>query len=235
MPTAITHRLLAERVFSALPTQIQEKISDASLYYLGAQGPDVLFCLRPFGKDNLGKALHTEETYRFFRILLEESRRRQGVFSYACGYITHYCADVCFHPDIYERMGEKNRILFHHAMEHAYDGVFLEKYGGGKTLFFYRLKPPKDVSLTGVCEALGRYAAQTGRLAPSEEALHRAIGLYYFFSNRRTPLYRKKYAVRADEFFCRSRDESVRLIGRFFFGKVERADFGKHFLTGGAG
>lgn len=236
MPTSITHQLLAEETYKALPEKISAEITSLPHFYLGAQGCDICFMYKAvatFG-DNLGQFTHAVKPLSFFRILWEESRRDENVKSYAYGYITHYAADTVFHPYIYEKMGGKERILKHHSIEHAYDGALLKKYKGG-CLSAYRLPDFAKTGLEGVYNVYARYARVSGREELDRAAFRRAVKFYAAFTFFRLPAYRKKYAFPAERLFEESKARAVKLSAEFFSSRsgVFPADsFGRHYLNG---
>lgn len=235
MPTAITHQLLAEEVYAAMPEAIREKIFSLPHYYLGAQGPDFWFAHGAFSAgENFGRSLHTRRPLLFFRLLSEAGQRNRNVFSYAMGYITHYAADTVFHPYVYGLMEalEREGKYLHHAIEHAVDGALLKSLRG-VPLMLYRLPAVKGIDLRGIYEVYARYARATGRDEPTPDDLARAVRRYYAMNAVRTPLYRAEYALPAAKLFSRAKGESLRLAEIFSSEKELSAhDFGRSFLSG---
>lgn len=236
MPTSITHQLLAEKIYAVLPEKIAREIPSLPHYYLGAQGPDICFLYKPLspGNENFGRFLHAVAPLSFFRILWQDSRKDGFVRSYAYGYLTHYAADVVFHPAVYRAMGEKEKIFLHHATEHAYDGALLEKRKG-VSLFCYRLPSFGKLDVKGIYEVYARYARVNGWGELSFPSFRRALKYYAAFISFRTPFYRKKYARDAEFLFDEGVTTGVKLAGDFFSssdGSFSPERFGKHFLTG---
>ena len=235
MPTAVTHQILAEEVYKSLPDDMQNKIGKLGYYYLGAQGCDILFLYKfiSTASDNFGRFLHKNQPLLFFKILFEEAKKDKSVQAYAYGHITHYAADTVFHPYIYG-LPKGKKTLVHHAVEHAYDGVFLRKFKGEK-LFFYRLPSPKRLNLTGIYNVYARYARESGWGKLQKKAFERAVKYYYALNFTRTPFFKAKNAKRADELFSIAKDRGVRLICAFAKESAEdfaAEDFGRHYLSG---
>lgn len=139
MPSSITHALIAEEAAKRLPEQLQTALSAApEAYFLGAQGPDVFFFAKKANKQegNLGKYLHRNAVYELFSAFLEalptlgEEERRTAA-AYCLGYVTHYCADVAFHPFVYRYL-EQNGLhkREHQRMENDWDVYFARKLRG---------------------------------------------------------------------------------------------------------
>lgn len=137
MPSCITHQLIAEEVCSSLPVPAAEAVRFApDYYYLGAQGPDLFFFYRIFsGKEkNLGRLLHRKHAYEVFLTFYELLRgeffkndSKQKSFAYLCGYLSHYSADVAFHPFVYaylEKYGDEG--FLHQKIENDWDVYFLQ-------------------------------------------------------------------------------------------------------------
>lgn len=237
MPTAITHQLLAEEVYESLPAAARAEIFSPPLYYFGAQGPDVCFAYNPAAPadENFGRLLHTRAPLLFFRLLAAAAKGNGVVRSYALGYIAHYAADTVFHPYVYAvmRAFQREGRYFHHAVEHAVDGVLLKELRG-EGLFSYRLPRPRKIPAE-IYAVYARYACACGREALNEATFRRAVRHYYAANALRTPFYRAVYARRAARLFSEAKQRSLRLIGIFLEEEGEglRAeDFGRHFLTG---
>ena len=185
-------------------------------------------------RHNLGRTIHAVAPLTFFRALWEESKADEYTRSYAYGYITNYDADTVFHPYVYNRMGDRGRSLYHHALEHAYDGHLLKKYKG-KNLLFYRLPVTTKLPVEGVYKVYARYAQACGWGEVNKRAFVRALKNYRFITSFRAPLYQKSYARNVDLLFEQAKELSKRLCGVFFAskeGEFVQEDFGRHYLTG---
>jgi hypothetical protein len=233
MPTFITHQLLAEEVYKALPQSVYSKIGSLPHYYLGAQGCDVCFAYKPVStlKNNFGSFLHAFRPELFFRLLQEEAEKDPFVRSYAYGYLTHYAADTVFHPYIYKEMGEDNGFFRHHSIEHAYDGYLLKRYRG-KGAGAYSLPPLKDLPLDGVFLVYKRYAEMSGWGTLRRTAFFKAVNRYLCLCSVRMPFYRKEQAKDAEELFDEAKKRSLLLAEKFTEKGQDKELFGKHYLSG---
>ena len=125
MSATYTHHLVAAQAFALLPPSVQTVVEPHfPLYFFGAQGADFCFFyrfLRPKTK-NLGSFLHRQGGYNAFCVLSKLSARCLGLFAYSLGFITHYAADVTFHPFVYAQAGKS--ALKHSRIEGAMDVYF---------------------------------------------------------------------------------------------------------------
>lgn len=139
MPSSITHALIAEEAAKRLPEQLQTLISEApEAYFLGAQGPDMFFFAKKTNKQegNFGKYLHRNAVYELFCAFAKalptlSGQERTVAEAYCLGYVTHYCADVAFHPFVYRYL-EQNALKKreHQRMENDWDVYFARKLRG---------------------------------------------------------------------------------------------------------
>ena len=139
MPSSITHALIAEEAAKRLPQPLQTMIAAApEAYFLGAQGPDMFFFAKKANKQegNLGKFLHRNAVYELFCAFVEalpalSGEARTVAEAYCLGYVTHYCADVAFHPFVYRYL-EQNALKKreHQRMENDWDVYFVRKLRG---------------------------------------------------------------------------------------------------------
>ncbi len=138
MPSSITHYLVAQKAKENFPEEIARAAAECDDYYfLGAQGPDALFFFRPLSnrKPNLGRLLHNahvQKLFCFFRDYLsriEDKTQRMRLISYMAGYLSHYAADVVFHPFVYNYLKEhKSKKPVHQLIENDWDVYFLREY-----------------------------------------------------------------------------------------------------------
>lgn len=141
MPSCITHQLIAEYAEQSFPPEALSAISEARAYYfLGAQGPDLLFFYRVLsGKENnLGRLLHRKHRYAVFSAFYDLLRgdffrgeAREKAAAYIYGYLTHYCADVAFHPFVYAYLeAHSGEGFLHQKIENDWDVYFLREKRG---------------------------------------------------------------------------------------------------------
>ena len=138
MPSTITHELVATEAQKRLPDQIQNVIRSApDVYFLGAQGPDPFFFATASKEgQNFGKFLHRSHVYELFCLFEQfleglDAAERDIPLAYCLGYVTHYCADVAFHPFVYRYMElNKLRPREHQRIENDWDVYFSRKING---------------------------------------------------------------------------------------------------------
>ena len=132
MPSSITHELIAKSALALLTEEERTSVERApDYYYLGAQGPDLLFFYEYFaGAKNFGKILHRGRLYEWFSAMHEELSRRTGeerekCLAYALGFCTHLEADAAFHPFVYAYLEEKGlKKREHQRIENDWDVYF---------------------------------------------------------------------------------------------------------------
>ena len=140
MPASITHELVARQAKEQLlSSEIAKRIDAApEYYYLGAQGPDLLFFYRPLSRKepNFGRMLHRERIYETTCAFLITLRRLTGdelkkAQSYVLGYISHCCTDGVFHPFVYNLLREiHGGRVEHQQIENDWDVYFLARHRG---------------------------------------------------------------------------------------------------------
>ena len=127
MPAFLTHRAAGERVLEKLGDGV---IANKGAFYLGCQGPDILFFRNYYpwksAKDSLrlGIAMHHEKVRTLFTKGLEyvkayKKKDADELISYFAGFITHYAIDKNAHPFVFGKSGSNNNI--HHAIEFMWD------------------------------------------------------------------------------------------------------------------
>ncbi len=230
MPAIYTHYLVSRGTLTKLSDDVVETIRPhLSLYYYGCYGPDFCFfykCLRR--KENLGSFLHKQGGFAAFRVLKAFSAS-PALLAYALGYVTHYAADVCFHPVVYQKTSS---ILTHTKLENAIDGYL--KRGAPKASDF-----PPSLSDEDKNELFLAYAAIAAKcnLPPLEKpAFFRAISLFNAYLPMPNALFRGKLPVEkavVDGLFMRSITLSAELCELFLQpASLSALHFGKNYLTG---
>ena len=103
MPAATTHAEFAKSVYEVLPEEAKQKITSMPMYYLGSQGPDLLFFHKymflPGSLNQYGSMMHADkvpETIAYFR----KHALTPALHSYFMGFLTHYALDSSCHPII---------------------------------------------------------------------------------------------------------------------------------------
>ena len=119
MPAAVSHYLLAERVYAALLEYQPQLDIDRTAFLWGACGPDIFFLHRamPYQKGrslkDYGTKTHNMNADKMINYFIGYARSHQSdaAMSYALGFITHYAFDSTVHPFV---------IYFSDVMEELY-------------------------------------------------------------------------------------------------------------------
>ena len=102
MPAASTHTEFARDVYFSLPAEEQKKITDFPMYYIGSQGPDLLFFSRfsylPGSLKKYGTRMHGDKVREVIRFFKEYAKDDPALNSYIAGYLCHYALDSQAHP-----------------------------------------------------------------------------------------------------------------------------------------
>ncbi len=108
MPAIFTHVQFGKEVAATLPSPLQRILeAHPQAFYLGTQGPDILFYHKPLKKKNnparkKGWDLHAESPEGFFvnaaRVILEEND--DAIKAYVTGFLCHFTLDTACHPAI---------------------------------------------------------------------------------------------------------------------------------------
>lgn len=145
MPAIFTHIQFGKEVVATLPPAFQDlKEKHPEVFYLGTQGPDVLFYHKPLKKKNnphrqKGWDLHAVAPEAFFlnaaqRLLADaENRSKEGIFTplsaeaaYVMGFLCHFTLDSLCHPYIDEHSVDG---LSHGKIESELDKYQFRKTG----------------------------------------------------------------------------------------------------------
>lgn len=135
MPEAYIHRCVAQAALEKSGFQPPQSLAP---YYMGANGPDVLFTYRvlshhkPYDLEQLGTRMHDEQCGRFLRTLIF-SAHTPAQMNYALGFVTHYAADSVMHPYIEFQSSEAGQFPMpygHGFCEVALDSMFHEQRCG---------------------------------------------------------------------------------------------------------
>ncbi len=135
MPEAYVHRCVAQ---AALEKSGIRPPKSMAPYYMGANGPDVLFTYRvlsrrrPYELAQLGGRMHDEQCGRFLRALIF-SAHTPAQMNYALGFVTHYAADSIMHPYIEFQCSEAGQFRMPHGhgfCEVSLDSLFHEQRCG---------------------------------------------------------------------------------------------------------
>ena len=126
MPAYLTHRVAGEKVLNKLPGAVV----DEKAFYLGCQGPDMLFFRdfqpwrAPRKSMRLGLRMHKESVRELFLTALNYAKQynhedRSELIAYVTGFITHYAIDKNTHPFVYGKAGRNTGI--HNRIEFMWD------------------------------------------------------------------------------------------------------------------
>ena len=140
MPEIVAHHFFGMKVLQDLPQDIRKRI-DPELFRKGVRGPDPLGIVRfwcpPIWRKLHGRSseMHTLHSGAFFERLSREARAQAGelqtqLFSYECGFLTHYFLDSVCHPYVIYRTGLGEAYTGNHrSLEHAMDRLALARNG----------------------------------------------------------------------------------------------------------
>lgn len=245
MPSVYTHYLLARRVLDALPTKTQNAVRPfSSAYYFGAQGADFAFFYKAlhFPSVNFGSYLHRQGGYTAFSVLKDFACFDPFALAYALGYITHYAADVLFHPHVYAL--SKKSLLRHSRIEGAIDAILRAQY------------PPKNgaslrakLTKTEIDELFTLYAiiaAKSGLPTLLKPAFTRAVKLFnaytplsfsVFYDTQPQILKNFAEGKTVDKLLSDALQYSLSLTEEFLQcvrarAPLPKAEFGKNYLSG---
>lgn len=143
MPAFYAHKHFGEAVLKTLPHAFRENLKKfPEAFYLGTQGPDILFYHHPIKKNPIkkkGMDMHLTAADKFFlaqgkRLLSENSVAEiNGAYlpvnasaAYIAGFICHYTLDVFAHPHVYEKQATG---VSHGKIESELDKFLLRKNG----------------------------------------------------------------------------------------------------------
>ena len=136
MPAYLTHRIASQRVLETLEPI---KIENDKAFYLGGQGPDLLFfrnyqpwrsAVKSLG---LGIAMHQKHVKELFRHGFEYVRNYKGndkpeLISYMAGMVVHYAIDKNAHPFVYSKSGDDSAL--HNRIEFMWDCIITDETWG---------------------------------------------------------------------------------------------------------
>ena len=134
MPAYLTHRVAGERVLDSLA----DTLSDAQAFFLGCQGPDMLFFRdfqpwrAPRKSLRIGLRMHHERVREMFMAALDYARQydeadREELIAYIAGFITHYAIDKNTHPFVYSKAGRNTGV--HNKIEFMWDSFAARSNG----------------------------------------------------------------------------------------------------------
>lgn len=149
MPDFYAHYTQGQSVFSLLPDEIVQGISNKNLYDLGLQGPDVLYCYKPLTAKNnpilqLASDVHDTTAMEIINTVLPSVSVKPytDIYSYFIGFIAHFGLDSTAHP--YVNKAEKELNFDHAEIEIEFDKFLLQQQGKNP----FRYKAHKSISIS---------------------------------------------------------------------------------------
>ena len=133
MPAYLTHRIAAEMVKNEIAPA---KILNDKAFYLGSQGPDILFFrnFQPWRNSKislgLGIEMHRSKVRELFSHGFEYVRNYKGsdrdeLVSYMAGMVVHYAIDKNAHPFVYDRSASDSAL--HNRIEFMWDYILTKQ------------------------------------------------------------------------------------------------------------
>ena len=105
MPAATTHVEFARDVLRILPQDLHDQITNFPMYFLGSQGPDMLFfshgSIPGITLKKYGEQMHDEHVWDVIRFFEKRCVSDKDLCSYFYGYLCHYSLDSLVHPLVY--------------------------------------------------------------------------------------------------------------------------------------
>lgn len=114
MPDLVMHTYFADKVYRNINDNIRNHIQNYDLFSFASIGPDPFFFYKFLDKKQnkevreIGNIMHREKSQLFFINLinkLEKIEKKDLLFSYVCGLITHYVLDKTIHPYVFHKTG----------------------------------------------------------------------------------------------------------------------------------
>lgn len=150
MPAFVSHYRFASEVFTHACPEISQSISAApAAFYLGAQGPDILFYHHSIFSSPIsaaGHAMHQSRIARSFAAFIREASRLNtpAAKSYLLGLCCHYALDSTVHPFIQYISNQvlnplyptKSPDALHNLCENELDRMMIERFFGEDTTRF---------------------------------------------------------------------------------------------------
>lgn len=208
MPAFVSHYRFASDVLAHARPEFSECISAApAAFYLGAQGPDILFYHHPLTGSPVsgaGHAMHGSRTARAFAAFVREAARlgTPEAMSYLLGLCCHYALDSTAHPFVTYISNQvlnpmypsKSPSALHNLCEGELDRLVIARYFGEDTA---RFRTPNLLNLDkAAVDAASHMMANTAwtvygvrckpaAVAASLRSMKRCLGLLHDKSGRR--------------------------------------------------
>jgi hypothetical protein len=102
MPAATTHVEFAKDVYRTSDDEIRRRITNRQMFWLGSQGPDMLFFHRasvlPGSLHKYGNLMHNAKVPEFMTFFEHWVGDDPDLISYYMGFLCHYALDSTAHP-----------------------------------------------------------------------------------------------------------------------------------------
>lgn len=102
MPAATTHVEFARDVYRTLDEDLKKRIANRQMFWLGSQGPDMLFFSRasvlPGSLHKYGNLMHDQKVPEFMNFFEHWAADDPDLVSYYMGFLCHYALDSTAHP-----------------------------------------------------------------------------------------------------------------------------------------
>jgi hypothetical protein len=102
MPAATTHIEFAKDVLRTLDEEQRRKITNLHMFWLGSQGPDMLFfskaSILPGSLHKYGNLMHNAKVAKVMDFFEHWSADDPDLYSYYMGFLCHYALDSTAHP-----------------------------------------------------------------------------------------------------------------------------------------
>lgn len=152
MPASYTHYSFGEEVYKRLSGDLKEVINKCKdAYYIGLNGPDILFYYKPLTKNAVkeyGHQLHKEIAAKFFERAKTYIAKNQDevCLSYILGFLCHFTLDSICHS--YIGQAQKASGLSHGFIEAELERAMMErnKVNPQRQNAGEHIKPNKEVA-----------------------------------------------------------------------------------------
>lgn len=142
MPNIVMHHHFGKVVYSGLSEEVKKSIEYINLYDFATSAPDCFEKIQFLNSKNnkehvaFSEQMHTKKSKEFFLKMIEMARVDYHMFSFLCGFVTHYFLDVytnpfiayytgIYDPNDFETKGFRG---LDQKMKIAYDCYVIENY-----------------------------------------------------------------------------------------------------------
>lgn len=132
MPSNTTHLEFSKAVYNTLNSGKQLVITNDHMFYLGSQGPDILFFYN-FGISinrisKIGSMMHSKKIYEAVKYMHDHINGDDDLLSYYYGYLCHYALDSVAHPLVYHRSRYSKLVNETEMGTHFRIEAFIDRY-----------------------------------------------------------------------------------------------------------